>query len=53
MPLNLGPPVLDQKCVDRIKGHGGSDARAAHECRKPLEPGASPAPTPQAKPAPP
>ena len=44
MPLELGPPVLDQQCVDRIKAKGGSAAKAAHECRKPSEPGPTPGP---------
>jgi hypothetical protein len=35
-------PVLDPKCVDRIKGSGGSAARAAHECRKAYNPGTPP-----------
>jgi hypothetical protein len=39
--INLQPhnPVLDQQCVDRLKGSGASTARAAHECRKAREPG--------------
>ena len=44
MPLDLGSPVLDPQCVDRIKAKGGSAARAAHDCRKPYEPGPSPGP---------
>jgi hypothetical protein len=44
MPLELGPPVLDQQCVDRIKAKGGSAGKAAHECRKPYEPGPTPGP---------
>lgn len=37
--LQPGNPVLDQQCVDRLKGGGASAARAAHECRKAREPG--------------
>jgi hypothetical protein len=39
--INIQPryPVLDQKCVDRLKGSGASTARAAHECRKAASPG--------------
>lgn len=39
--INIQPrlPVLDQKCVDRLKGSGASAARAAHECRKAASPG--------------
>jgi len=39
--INIQPrnPVLDQKCVDRLKGSGASTARAAHECRKAYSPG--------------
>jgi len=42
--INLEPrsPVLDQKCVDRLKGDGASAARAAHECRKAYNPGTPP-----------
>lgn len=45
--INLQPhnPVLDQQCVDRLKGSGASTARAAHECRKARAPGT---PVPQA-----
>lgn len=44
--INLAPhnPVLDQQCVDRLKGSGASTARAAHECRKAREPGTPVAP---------
>ena len=39
--INIQPrnPVLDQQCVDRLKGSGASAARAAHECRKAHDPG--------------
>ena len=39
--INLQPryPVLDQKCLDKLKGEGASTARAAHECRKAASPG--------------
>jgi len=39
--INIQPrlPVLDQNCVDRLKGQGASTARAAHECRKASSPG--------------
>jgi hypothetical protein len=39
--INIQPryPVLDPKCVDRLKGSGASAARAAHECRKTASPG--------------
>ncbi len=39
--INIQPryPVLDQKCVDKLKGAGASTARAAHECRKASSPG--------------
>ena len=39
--INIQPrnPVLDQQCVDKLKGSGASAARAAHECRKASEPG--------------
>jgi len=39
--INIQPrnPVLDQACVDRLKGSGASTARAAHECRKAYNPG--------------
>jgi hypothetical protein len=42
--INIQPrnPVLDQKCVDRLKGDGASAARAAHECRKAYNPGTPP-----------
>lgn len=42
--INIQPrnPVLDQKCVDRLKGTGASTARAAHECRKAYNPGTPP-----------
>ncbi|MDR3414726.1 MAG: hypothetical protein P4L83_00935 [Nevskia sp.] len=39
--LQPRPPVLDQKCVDRVKGSGGDAARAMHECRKPYSPDAA------------
>lgn len=34
-----GAPVLDQRCVERVKGHDAAAARALHECRKPPSPG--------------
>jgi hypothetical protein len=39
--INIQPrlPVLDQQCVDKLKGEGASTARAAHECRKAANPG--------------
>jgi len=39
--INIQPrlPVLDQQCVDKLKGEGASTARAAHECRKAASPG--------------
>ena len=39
--INIQPrlPLLDQKCVDKLKGEGASTARAAHECRKAASPG--------------
>jgi hypothetical protein len=42
--INIQPrsPVLDQQCVDRLKGSGASTARAAHECRKAYNPGTPP-----------
>ena len=42
--INLSPrsPVLDQKCVDKLRGDGASAARAAHECRKASNPGTPP-----------
>lgn len=42
--INIQPrnPVLDPQCVERIKGSGGSAARAAHECRKAYNPGTPP-----------
>jgi hypothetical protein len=42
--INIQPraPVLDQQCVDKLKGTGASTARAAHECRKAYNPGTPP-----------
>lgn len=42
--INIQPrnPVLDQACVDRLKGSGAGTARAAHECRKAYNPGTPP-----------
>lgn len=40
--IQPGNPVLDQKCVDRLKGAGAGTARAAHECRKAYSPGTPP-----------
>jgi hypothetical protein len=40
--IQPGNPVLDQKCVDQLKGSGAGTARAAHECRKARNPGTPP-----------
>jgi hypothetical protein len=40
--IQPGNPVLDRKCVDKLKGSGASTARAAHECRKASSPGTPP-----------